>query len=260
MHHLPHLGRNLLGQSERDVIIQCNVPALLIRPVKGNKGTGYVLLAGLKVLLLPGPPGAVEVRVVDVEDGVGSYSGEGVLACLFTLCKRSLEEGKGRKLTARPLVCHVPVQPPNSPVSAGVEARLRDPVKPAVIRLAHALLHGSRPRHVGEAHRREVPPHAVRVQRNAILRPQMRHQVGERPGLDATAARAVGDVPWGVNREAWGRVGEVSRNPVAIAAEAVVFVEYGRVDKVLGVESPVPVRDPTLPAAGLDLLFVEVHH
>ena len=109
MHHLPHLGRNLICQDKSDVLIQCNIPTLLIRPVKGNKGTRYVLFPGFKVLLLPGPPGAVEVRVVDVEDGVGSFSGRGLLACLSTMYGSGLGNAKGWKLTARPLVRHMPI-------------------------------------------------------------------------------------------------------------------------------------------------------
>lgn len=88
----------------------------------------------------------------------------------------------------------------------------------------------------------------------------MRLQPLERTVLDTAATGAVHDVPGGVDREAWCRVGEVSRDPVAVAAEAGLGVEEGRVEEVVGVEDPIPVRHAAFPAAGMELLLVEVHH
>lgn len=74
MHHVPHFRRDPNGLSEVNIMVESDVPALLVLIVKGHKRAGDIRLAVFDIPLLPRPPGAVNVRVVEVEDGVSGCS------------------------------------------------------------------------------------------------------------------------------------------------------------------------------------------
>lgn len=73
MHHLPY-GRSRSQRLPKvKLVVQRDVSAKGVVPVELDEGARDVLFTGLEVSHLPGPPGAVEVGMVDVKEGVGGY-------------------------------------------------------------------------------------------------------------------------------------------------------------------------------------------
>lgn len=147
-----------------------------------------------------------------------------------------------------------------------VESTLGDTVEEAKVLLAHTSLDGSRSRHISERQRRKVTTDAVGVVHRAVARAQVGLETSKGPDLETATARAVGDVPGGVDGQTGLGVGEVSRDPGSVSTEAVLVVKDGRVEEhrcvviwACGIEGPVPVGDATLPATCLKLLLIGVH-
>lgn len=143
-----------------------------------------------------------------------------------------------------------------------MEAALGNPVKPSEVGEGQAGRNAQRAGHGCEGERCEVTLDAVRVVVRFVRRAEVGHEAGKGSVLDAAAASSVGDVPGSVHSLAGSWVVEVSWDPGAVATEAVLGVEDGRVEEHIShivkpgrVLDPVPVRDAIFPAASAERLF-----